>query len=669
VSLDLTECRGVRLRVLCRDVSVLSNLTLYFQVEGGWYGVNFNPDAAGQWCTVDLEKSCAIPEGAPAGWDRVTALRFSAWRGSDENTEILLADLVLLDANAPVVVLGASGPDRSMTACTQLLRELGVPWLDVREADLLDRHLVGRAVLVLPPKLGRAEQTCGLAANFVKSGGRILALNTNPDTLKPVMGAVRPRREPAGASGGANLLESEAGIILNSPLASFEPSARPALVAALLARLSPVVGRAVSDGAIGAVGRLKPGSTCEDAVAAITRLADQVPARRAAIETLLGETAKTVSEARRLQASGKWADAAAAAMRAHDTMVQSYCLAQPAATGEFRAFWCHSALGVEGLTWDESARILAANGFTAVLPNMLWGGIAYYRSEVLPVWPEVSARGDPLQACLAACRKHGLQCHVWKVNWNMDGRAPRPFGEQLKRAGRTQVDFTGRASDQWLCPSHPENRRLEIEAMLEVATRYDVDGIHFDYIRYPGPDGCFCGGCRERFEKALGRPVSRWPADTRADAEVRDRWLEWRRQNITAVVAGVSERLRPVRPGVRLSAAVFRNWPVDRDSIGQDWKLWCDRGYLDFVCPMDYTPNTAQFHDMVRHQAVWAGRVPCYPGIGLSVWPERNDICRLIDQIAVTRELKTGGFVVFNYAEPEARVILPLLGKGTTRRD
>ena len=41
---------------------------------------------------------------------------------------------------------------------------------------------------------------------------------------------------------------------------------------------------------------------------------------------------------------------------------------------------------------------------------------------------------------------------------------------------------------------------LERDAMLEVATNYDVDGIHFDYIRYPASDHCYCDGCRTRFE-------------------------------------------------------------------------------------------------------------------------------------------------------------------------
>ena len=55
------------------------------------------------------------------------------------------------------------------------------------------------------------------------------------------------------------------------------------------------------------------------------------------------------------------------------------------------------------------------------------------------------------------------------------------------------------------------------------------------------------------------------------------------------------------------------------------------------------------------------------PGIGLSVWPDRRDICKLIVQINITRQLKTGGFTIFNYGVSEASDVVPHCGKGITR--
>ena len=297
---------------------------------------------------------------------------------------------------------------------------------------------------------------------------------------------------------------------------------------------------------------------------------------------------------------------------------------------------------------------------------MLWGGTAYYPSKVLPVAREIAARGDQVAECLAACRKHGLQMHVWKVNWNLSSRAPKEFAERMRREGRLQASAQGK-EEPWLCPSSPENKKLEVESMLELVRDYAIDGIHFDYIRYPDGEHCFCAGCRQRFE-AAGTKVKNWPADVLSGGSQRLPWLDWRRGNITAVVKMISEQARLIRPKIRISAAVFPNWATDRDGVGQDWKLWCERGYLDFACPMDYTPSNRNFENLVARQVQWAGRVPCYPGIGYSASSSHFGADRAIEQIKIARRQNTGGFVIFNYGKPESEELLPLLGMGITAK-
>jgi len=140
------------------------------------------------------------------------------------------------------------------------------------------------------------------------------------------------------------------------------------------------------------------------------------------------------------------------------------------------------------------------------------------------------------------------------MGWATD----KAFSAQKKAEDRTQVNADGSPNDRWLCPSHPENQKLEIESMLEVARKHDVDGLHFDYIRYPDSEGCFCLGCRARFETATGRAVKNWPADVRNDGDLVPRWLDFRRQQITTVVAAVAGRARRIRPGIKISALSFR---------------------------------------------------------------------------------------------------------------
>jgi len=83
---------------------------------------------------------------------------------------------------------------------------------------------------------------------------------------------------------------------------------------------------------------------------------------------------------------------------------------------------------------------------------------------------------------------------------------------------------------------------------------------------------------------------------------------------------------------------------------------------------MDYTPYNDSFRNMAVQQMEWAGNVPCYPGIGQSTWPDRLDIVKLVEQIAITRELGAGGFTVFNYGTAEYADMVPLCGMGITKK-
>jgi uncharacterized lipoprotein YddW (UPF0748 family) len=422
--------------------------------------------------------------------------------------------------------------------------------------------------------------------------------------------------------------------------------------------LVPPIWPLAADAALDRAGRVAGFRDFDDALAQISAMGSQEPR----VGTELSAARRLRGEAVTQRAAGQFAEAWTRAHAASEHLLKAFAVAQRPLAGEFRAFWCHSAFGVEGMDWEQAIGRLAENGFTAILPNLLWGGVAFYPSTVLPVAPEVATRGDQLEQCLAACRKHGVQLHVWKVNWNL-GAAPRDSLDRLRLEGRLQASVGGK-EEPWLCPSHPANQELEVASMVEIVRRYPVDGIHFDYIRYPDNEHCYCLGCQERFTRLVGGSPLRWPQDVRPGGAQRQAWLDWRRANITTVVQRVSEQARAVRRQVRISAAVFRNWPTDRDGVGQDWRLWCERGYLDFVCPMNYTSSEVQFENWGRKQQAWAGTTPCYPGIG--AWELTPD--RVIGQIQATRRLNSRGFVVFNYDARAAAELVPLLGEGITRK-
>ena len=322
--------------------------------------------------------------------------------------------------------------------------------------------------------------------------------------------------------------------------------------------------------------------------------------------------------------------------------------------GEFRAFWCHSAYGLgSGHDWDSSIDFLTRYGYNAIIVNFAWPGVAYYRSAVLPEYPRIDKEGDQLEKCLAACRKYGVACHVWKVCYNIGTREKMDgFVRKMSREGRTQVRSDKKDGAGWLCPSDPRNIQYEIDAMVELAGKKGVAGIHFDYIRYPTDKGCYCDGCRRRFETSIGRKVEKWPDDLKSDPDVSVRWKNWRVENISAVVRGVAERVRPTNSGMQISAAVFSDPAKSPDMVAQDWLSWCRNGYLDFVCPMNYLDSKVLQRAAVRNQLKMTAGLPVkvYPGVGLSVFrKDRCDARRLSEQIAEIRACGAPGFTVFNF--------------------
>ena len=726
LKLDLTMCKGLQFHFFCRDTSPVAYFTIYLHSGDGWYRAPFDAPASAEWSAIEIDKSATGIEGQPAGWSKIDTIRISAWRGQDTDTEFYISAIGLFGTGGKIMVIRGDSAARQAPSeldavkrytgvMTELLDRAGLSHVVLSDLDITPERLAGIKLIILPFNPFVPNEVVDEIIQFLQAGGTLIACYTLPERLEPMVGirlgphvrqryqghfaSIRPSddalhgipamtkqaswniRDASVVEGRSRvaawwfsdnnqptdkpaMIAGPNGIFLTHVLLSDDSSGKQRLLLAMVGNLVPELWRDAAQGCINRVGCLGPYDSYDSAKKGIM---DVASGNRRALKAL--DTAGTYySQSQILLSEGQYSEVVVAAEKSQESLIDAYCLAQKPLTGEHRAFWCHSAFGVTGMSWDQAIKLLAGNGFTAILPNMLWGGAAFYNSDVLPIAPAVEEKGDQIDLCVTACKKYGVQCHVWKVNYNMGWATDKNFIAKMKAQNRTQVSYDGSSNERWLCPSHPDNQQLEIESMLEVARKYDVNGLHFDYIRYPGSEGCFCEGCRERFEKVAGQKLTNWPGCVRDDDELREKWLDFRRQQITNVVAAVAERARKLRPDIKISAAVFRNWPVDRNTIGQDWKLWCDRGDLDFVCPMDYTASSSHFQRMIEQQLTWSGNVPCYPGIGLSVWSDSTDICKLIEQINITRRLATGGFTVFNYGPTEASEVLPSLGKGITRK-
>jgi hypothetical protein len=215
VNLDLGSARGVQFKLLCRDASPISYFSLYFQSGEGWYRATFFPESSTGWNTITIDKAGAAIEGKPAGWGQIKALRLSAWRGNDADTEFFLKDvrkLGVLGVDAAVaIVRGDSAAQRApgevrdveqyAEAIAQHLRALEVGCAAVSDLDFTAESLAGAKLAILPHNPGLPDRADDELVKYVNLGGKLLVFYGVPEKLRPVLGVQGGKPAPAPSPG------------------------------------------------------------------------------------------------------------------------------------------------------------------------------------------------------------------------------------------------------------------------------------------------------------------------------------------------------------------------------------------------------------------------------------------------------------------------------------
>lgn len=319
----------------------------------------------------------------------------------------------------------------------------------------------------------------------------------------------------------------------------------------------------------------------------------------------------------------------------------------PKLVTEIRAVWVSDT---GRLDWNAATRQLQQAGFNTMYVNLASAGAAFYPGS--KALPSVSSHADTLATGIAQAHQRGLTVHAKQVVM-FSFKSPPDFQHKLLKADRVMRGADGKPIVQsgcyWVCPSQSPNREQAVAAVGEMLSRYPVDGIQFDYIRFNEEPSCYCKRCRQAYEQYAGKPVKRWPQDA-------GRFNEWRQNLITDWMRDLSTKARQTRPGIVVSAAVFPALDRAREEKAQDWKLWLERGYLDVICPMNYSPQLPDFEARCRGILANASRSRVVMGIGS--WKlERPEA--LLGQIEATRRLGLGGFALFSYDDAAARNFLP----------
>ncbi|HTX19579.1 MAG TPA: family 10 glycosylhydrolase [Bacteroidota bacterium] len=294
-------------------------------------------------------------------------------------------------------------------------------------------------------------------------------------------------------------------------------------------------------------------------------------------------------------------------------------------------------------------------------------GDALYRSHFEP-WSELltgtlgkDPGWDPLEYALREAHRLGLELHAWINTFPVwSGKKPpietTPRSLYLTHPDWLVCDANGKPmplNDHYvnISPGIPAARQFIINVALDIVERYDVDGIQFDYVRYP-EDAPKLGYSHDpvsvaRFSSFEGNP-------NRLD------WENWQREQVNLFVYGAYNAITTMKPWVKVSASVIGKYSgsgwTAYSSVYQDVRRWMELGKMDFVVPMVYWDMDHETHPFGPLVSEWTSRVaydrPVFPGILMGL-EEKFGWSEIDEEIEAARERGAVGMVFFSASEME----------------
>jgi uncharacterized lipoprotein YddW (UPF0748 family) len=358
-----------------------------------------------------------------------------------------------------------------------------------------------------------------------------------------------------------------------------------------------------------------------------------------------------------------------------------WCAASAGASEETRALWVVRYTLTSMGSVDRMIEIADQMNMNTLLVQVRGRGDAYYASEIAPRAEELESMPrdyDPFTRLIERAHAQGLEVQAW-INCYLVWSAGRPPSSQLhvvnahpewiavRSDGRRLVEMVPeefqeeRVEGMYLAPGNPEVRRHLRDVVREIVTHYPVDGIHLDYVRNPEPDVGYDAGTRTAFMREFAIDPASFASGPDSSllarvgeegiADLRARWMQWQRDQVTAFVRDVRNDLDLINPKLKLTAAVIADQTAALNRYLQDWPRWLREGILDAAIPMAYSPNTTT----VVRQLAAARSIPTehhlYAGIGIYNEGARD----AADKIRRARSLGVDGVALFSYDALAAR--------------
>lgn len=341
---------------------------------------------------------------------------------------------------------------------------------------------------------------------------------------------------------------------------------------------------------------------------------------------------------------------------------------------EFRGFWAdafHQGFK-SAAEIDAMINWALVGNYNAIIPEVLafhdTGGSAhgaYWNSSIVPKAGDIVGGIDPLAYLVQQAHAAGLEVHCWLVAFRVSSTWP-PSGNPTVAAHPEWLMVPSAAigtlakvgSYYTFDAGSPGVQDYLMSIVRELVTSYDIDGVHWDYIRYTQTDAGYpsdlnyAGSSLRRFQAHTGYvgvpPATGEPA-----------WDDFRRRTITEVVRRTMQEVAAA-PGarpLRHTAALVTWYPAHSDfhqtnpyRYFSDWEYWQSQGFLDATVPMCYFDENSYpstYRAWVDNSVFWAFSHGRHTYIGPGIYMNTFEDSRT--QILYARNAGAHGLCTYSY--------------------
>lgn len=297
--------------------------------------------------------------------------------------------------------------------------------------------------------------------------------------------------------------------------------------------------------------------------------------------------------------------------------------------------------------------------YNVVIPEVRKNGDAFYDSTYENRAAEITdpLPFDPLADMITKAHAVGMEVHAWLVAYRIANstatNAPPVFHEHPEWLTKDNTGELLNNNFYLLDQGVPGVQDYICKIVLDIVSKYDVDGINWDYIRYQGDTWGYNEITRQRFHDEYGF----WPPNSSGEFGW-DAWCDYRRQQVTDLVKRCYLEVVAIKPHVKMTAdtQAYGSTAAGFTSTGpytsvlQDWPKWMEDHILDASIPMDYRDDSVAadakaFRDWA--QFTIDNRYGRHAYIGMS--PYRNTITNSIGQIYAALDMGADGVSTYSY--------------------